>query len=256
MARMDIAEWRKMSQEEKDVYMVNAINALRTKIDNVAAKLGGHVAPLEKQDNVDTNSAAVTGLANSMDDFEARTANEKFCFLEQESLVVLPTLSMDDFKAPIANEKFCFLEQESLVVLPNRLGGGECIGGEDQVTVKEMVNQVEPLEEERHVMLDQVEFLDQLCLKNGEMVNQVEPLVKERYVMVKNTMSPSCPLKDTTTPSCLVKDNMWVEDTNIMFRERYVPPWTCTMLVEDTMKGEKVPPWTCISRERRIDMCC
>jgi hypothetical protein len=146
-----------------------------------------------------------------------------------------------------------------LVVLPtlsSRLGGGECIGGEDQVTVKEMVNQVEPLEEERHVMLDQVEFLDQLCLKNGEMVNQVEPLVKERYVMVKNTMSPFCPLKDTTTPSCLVKDNMWVEDTNIMSRERYVPPWTCTMLVEDTMKGEKVPPWTCISRERRIDMCC
>ena len=84
MTRMDIAEWRKMSQEEKDVYMLsfwgtvkNEIHALGTRIDNVAAELGGRMAPLETKiqeltDNVDTNSAAVTGLATRLDDLEDR----------------------------------------------------------------------------------------------------------------------------------------------------------------------------------------
>ncbi len=90
------------------------------------------------------------------------------------------------------------------------------------------------------------------------MVDQVEDQEEERYVMVKDqvtvmlvedTMIPSCPLKDTTTPSCPVKDTMLVEDINIMAREGNVPPWTCTMLVEDSMvkdimsRDGKMPPW-------------
>ena len=84
MTRMDISEWRKMSQVEKDEYMItfwgtvkNEIHAIGTKLDNVAAELGGRIAPLETKiqeltDNVDTNVAAVTGLATRMDDLEDR----------------------------------------------------------------------------------------------------------------------------------------------------------------------------------------
>ena len=84
MTRMDIADWRKMSQVEKDEYMItfwgtvkNEIHAIGTKLDNVAAELGGRIAPLETKiqeltDNVDTNVAAVTGLATRMDDLEDR----------------------------------------------------------------------------------------------------------------------------------------------------------------------------------------
>ena len=74
---LTIEEWRKLSQDEKDLHLINEIHALGTRIDNVAAELGGRIAPLETKiqeltDNVDTNVAAVTGLATRMDDLEDR----------------------------------------------------------------------------------------------------------------------------------------------------------------------------------------
>ena len=86
---MDIAEYRKMSPEEKEVFLLNflgsvkgEIHALGTRIDNVVAEMAGRIAPLEKQvkelaDNVETSSTAITGLANRMDDFEERITKEK-----------------------------------------------------------------------------------------------------------------------------------------------------------------------------------
>ena len=90
---LDVAEYKKMSREEKEVFLLNfltllnsevkgEIHALGTRIDNVAAEMAGRIAPLEKQvkelaDNVETSSDCITGLANRMDDFEAQIANEK-----------------------------------------------------------------------------------------------------------------------------------------------------------------------------------
>ena len=84
---MDIAHFKKLSPEEKLEYIFESITLLQGDVHslqgdvhsngNMLVNLTGRMTPLETKvqeltDNVDTNSAAVTGLATRMDDFEER----------------------------------------------------------------------------------------------------------------------------------------------------------------------------------------
>ena len=77
---MDIDYYKKLSPAEKEEYMLQLLASLQGDIHSNGDKLDnltGRMAPLEAKvqeltDNVDTNVAAVTGLATRIDDLEDR----------------------------------------------------------------------------------------------------------------------------------------------------------------------------------------
>jgi hypothetical protein len=274
---MNIDEYRKLSQVEKDEWLFKMVlgfqqtldkqtesmklrvSSLETKMDTQVEEVRADVQEVNK--SVEGLAGLIGGLEESTTDLEATLVNVAASNAEYKEEEVtlnplpesyMPGTAVDAVAASKAEVK----DEEVTLNLPYDYMPG----------IKVIYERVMPLE-------TQVGLTTQLRLEGGEIVDQVTVMwVEDTNIMsrmsreenvlpwtcimlVEDTMIISCTLKDIT--SCLVKVTMQVLDANIMFSEGNVPPWTCIRLVENTIvkdmmfRDGKVPSWTCISKDRR-----